>query len=1286
MKFFIGLGYILIGILIFILFNKKKKLKEGVKVSKSSLVSDKLKEITNREAKYLDTMYKRAKSQGSTLNPNLLLTKPGINDFVELKEGKLVKTTDKKESFMGKIIEGQRNMKYNRTDSTNTLKSHEKNIDPLKKKILKKKAPNEMEPSQIDTAEDVCDTVTGCDNLAGKPCGYCALTGTFMQGDASGPKTDLCGESPWQIKKYWGYGSQGKCEMAKSRYLCQEVKSCTQLTGERAKVCGYCPTTGKSHPFVKSGGKMVAKYPKQDSCPGNQGLIPGDGKCVTWLQNNPCVTPQYMSGPHSSKCVDKLWKESKCTDTNKIGGLPKRDAYAQRKPASQIGTEYADMFKKMRSATDFRTASFYQKLCTGKSNVDPCNPQYSMNLDCRKKQFLEAGCDVAGQAYPQKTNVDSWPQSKNLKAEKAAISVEYKNKLLTKGSIEYKNELKNYAGEANKTILNVSDYPKKLENSLLCFGDAPEKPKGVLPGDFIKYLQNNILYKGYVYNNKPGGLVGVLWTYYKDGNNEVLRDGMSMDEQKKHFGWPDWPRKAGRDIGKDNYIGQDKLEILASCPNPPGTTLCGTSCFSILAELKDKYPRPRDCVVNEWKAWGDCNKPCGPGKKVRTRTIKYPPKRGGKPCPELSQAGTCNLGPCSNPNFTKKNEHKITLKGIKNVRYVKITAAPGKHLHMRQVEIFDDNGKLISMGKSTSGSRQGWGGRHANVVNGAYPWKNCSGNVCSLPNGQRKSVTNSWYASGPQANHTHTGGWWQVDLGKPSIVTKIVVHNRPDCCQSRLSGAQMLLLDNNSQVLEERELTGDMAQPFLFGVHSYYYCRDGPYGKVHEGKQKDWNKAGGSFSNWKPPNYGGDEDGWVKYCKSWGKNKRNWKGQGGEGQAKTAFARHSDYADSGGSCENNFTTPSLPKTTLNECAKACLNTSGCKRFTYGKGAHSSHPGKAYKPCKISNGNYTGGYCVVDTDKGRGMKSAFKSFVYDLKGEIKRKPFAPTYMGWYRDRGSRDLGKFAGNVQRWFHWWMGNGGQDTMAMQCREKCKGHKYYGLQWWGQCFCGNRAPGRHGTIGDARASKTDIYGSHSLNQGRGYFGGWRNKVFKNDAKSVYKKTIGPYSYKLHDAASQCARRGLHLCPKNALINPDTGKAKVSACSAGWTSEGKRGYPMKYSHRGCGRGNGWRQWSTNPHSRGSAHCCEHKPGGVEAPSRDETLRGYRQSGYRGAQTKTRSGRTCQKWTVQSPQRHSRTPSRYSNKGLGNHNECRNPDNEPGGIWCYTTDTGKRWEYCRPKS
>jgi len=64
--------------------------------------------------------------------------------------------------------------------------------------------------------------------------------------------------------------------------------------------------------------------------------------------------------------------------------------------------------------------------------------------------------------------------------------------------------------------------------------------------------------------------------------------------------------------------------------------------------------------------------------------------------------------------------------------------------------------------------------------------------------------------------------------------------------------------------------------------------------------------------------------------------------------------------------------------------------------------------------------------------------------------------------------------------------------------------------------------------------------------------------------------------------------------------------------------------------------------------------------------------------------TETLSGKKCQKWTSQSPHKHDRTPDNpeYADSGLGDHNYCRNPDNEPRGVWCYTEDASSRWEYC----
>jgi len=74
----------------------------------------------------------------------------------------------------------------------------------------------------------------------------------------------------------------------------------------------------------------------------------------------------------------------------------------------------------------------------------------------------------------------------------------------------------------------------------------------------------------------------------------------------------------------------------------------------------------------------------------------------------------------------------------------------------------------------------------------------------------------------------------------------------------------------------------------------------------------------------------------------------------------------------------------------------------------------------------------------------------------------------------------------------------------------------------------------------------------------------------------------------------------------------------------------------------------------------------------------DERLKGKHNKDYRGCQTKTVSGRTCQSWSSQHPHR--------QGVGAGNPNAveknfCRNPDGEPT-IWCYTTDPNKRFEFC----
>uniref|UniRef100_A0A8C9RW30 Plasminogen n=1 Tax=Scleropages formosus TaxID=113540 RepID=A0A8C9RW30_SCLFO len=67
---------------------------------------------------------------------------------------------------------------------------------------------------------------------------------------------------------------------------------------------------------------------------------------------------------------------------------------------------------------------------------------------------------------------------------------------------------------------------------------------------------------------------------------------------------------------------------------------------------------------------------------------------------------------------------------------------------------------------------------------------------------------------------------------------------------------------------------------------------------------------------------------------------------------------------------------------------------------------------------------------------------------------------------------------------------------------------------------------------------------------------------------------------------------------------------------------------------------------------------------------------------YRGLTSMTATGVTCQAWSAMSPHQHaSFTPETHPTKGLES-NQCRNPDNDVNGPWCYTMDPNKKWDYC----
>ena len=69
---------------------------------------------------------------------------------------------------------------------------------------------------------------------------------------------------------------------------------------------------------------------------------------------------------------------------------------------------------------------------------------------------------------------------------------------------------------------------------------------------------------------------------------------------------------------------------------------------------------------------------------------------------------------------------------------------------------------------------------------------------------------------------------------------------------------------------------------------------------------------------------------------------------------------------------------------------------------------------------------------------------------------------------------------------------------------------------------------------------------------------------------------------------------------------------------------------------------------------------------------------------YTGKLAVTKHGKTCQRWTSQSPHVHKYNNLKdFPDSSLeAADNFCRNPDNAPPEPWCLTTDPKVEWEYC----
>jgi uncharacterized protein YjbJ (UPF0337 family) len=66
--------------------------------------------------------------------------------------------------------------------------------------------------------------------------------------------------------------------------------------------------------------------------------------------------------------------------------------------------------------------------------------------------------------------------------------------------------------------------------------------------------------------------------------------------------------------------------------------------------------------------------------------------------------------------------------------------------------------------------------------------------------------------------NTPYNAWWMVDLQNSENIVQVRYYNRADCCQNRIVGAKVQLLDENKQLLSEYTITHDGPETI---IHTY---------------------------------------------------------------------------------------------------------------------------------------------------------------------------------------------------------------------------------------------------------------------------------------------------------------------------------------------------------------------------------------------------------------------------------------------------------------------------------
>lgn len=135
----------------------------------------------------------------------------------------------------------------------------------------------------------------------------------------------------------------------------------------------------------------------------------------------------------------------------------------------------------------------------------------------------------------------------------------------------------------------------------------------------------------------------------------------------------------------------------------------------------------------------------------------------------------------------------FTTPGIRYIKIVNASQPNPTFIQIQQLMAYDSQGTNVALNKPATA--------------------NASYNNDYLP---QNAVDGTSAKSFHSANPPTPNDFWMVDLGQEYTLSKIVYTNRKDCCQERIIGCTMILMDANQQIMEQFTFTSkDATQTFV---------------------------------------------------------------------------------------------------------------------------------------------------------------------------------------------------------------------------------------------------------------------------------------------------------------------------------------------------------------------------------------------------------------------------------------------------------------------------------------